>query len=326
MFIALFSCLILFADVACASSSNDLWTSEEQNQETTVMDLPVTVKESVFVDGEHILLGDIFAGVSEKEAKIKLAKAPALGQNAVLTAAWLNEAAKKNGLDFKASENDKVTVERNAKELTADDIAVFLREALADKNFPEDGEIVFNRKTLHYLVPKSEKNPVSFENPEYDPDTARVSGTLIISYDGKQHAKTPVSGKAVFYVEVPSAAGFLSAGDILQEKDIVMKKIPFEQKGENHADLKSLVGKQLKRAVRAGQTLETSNVRAAVVIEKGKLINLLYEQGGLSLKMQGKSLENGAVGEVVRFQNPQSKTIVEGEIIDAQTARVIGKK
>lgn len=328
MFSAVFIAFLISVCPARAQSSDDLWAPESNEKNAPAqMSLPVTLNRDVTVEGEYILLGDVFGGVSDDLAKSRLAPAPALNRSVVLDGAWLNNAAKTNGLNFKAQAGDRVFVTRNARFVEEKEIADALKAALEKDGFPKEAEIELNRRApLRFAVPEYEKSPLSFTNAVYDAQTGAVSGKMTVSYDGRERERPFITGKAVFYVEVPSAARMLTAGEVLQSGDIEMKKIRFEQSTEKPVKAEDLIGKQVRRGTRAGQTLTSADVRDFVAVPKGKIIELIYTKAGLSLKMKAKALENGAIGQTIRFQNQQSKNIVEAEIIDSESAKITGKK
>lgn len=328
MFAAFFIAFLISVPPAFAQGADDLWAPESNERTASAqMSLPVTLNRDVTVEGEYILLGDVFGGVTDDLAKNRLAPAPALNRSVVLDGAWLNNAARTNGLNFKAQAGDRVFITRNARFVEEKEIADALKESLKKDGFPKEAEIELNRRApLRFAVPEYEKSPVSFTNAVYDAQTGAVSGKMAIAYDGKERDRAYVTGKAVFYIEVPCAARTLAAGEVLEESDIEMKKIRFEQNTEKPVDIKELTGKQVRRGTRAGQTLTLADVRDFVAVPKGKIIELIYTKAGLSLKMKAKALENGAIGQTIRFQNQQSKNTVEAEIINSETAKITGKK
>lgn len=70
--------------------------------------------------------------------------------------------------------------------------------------------------------------------------------------------------------------------------------------------------------------LEIGDVRAPVLVTKGSLITMVVQTPTMTLTSKGKAMDNGAMGEAVRIQNSQSKTVVEGEVVSAGTVRIAG--
>lgn len=52
-----------------------------------------------------------------------------------------------------------------------------------------------------------------------------------------------------------------------------------------------------------------SRTIADAVIRRGESVNLVYQAPGMSLNMRARALEDGAIGQSVRFQNVSNRTI-----------------
>ena len=105
-----------------------------------------------------------------------------------------------------------------------------------------------------------------------------------------------------------------------------MKKTPQERaRRQKNTPLSELVGKEIKRTVRAGQVLDDSDVRIRPMITKGKAVTLSFIKGGIMLSAQGKALENGGLGDTVRVMNTQSKSVVTGTVTSPDTVAINGR-
>ncbi|WP_172649475.1 flagellar basal body P-ring formation chaperone FlgA [Thiolapillus brandeum] len=75
-----------------------------------------------------------------------------------------------------------------------------------------------------------------------------------------------------------------------------------------------LIGMKLKRNMSAGQPLTPATVKAQTVIKRGQQVMLISGSQGVSVRMQGKALSKGALGDLIRVRNLSSKHIVEGTV------------
>ena len=66
-----------------------------------------------------------------------------------------------------------------------------------------------------------------------------------------------------------------------------------------------------KRPLRAGATVSARDVSAPQVIKSGDLITVTYEDGGISLVLQGKAMAAAGLGETLAVQNIASKKIIQ---------------
>lgn len=81
-------------------------------------------------------------------------------------------------------------------------------------------------------------------------------------------------------------------------------------------------GKELTRAVPAGQVLTPSLLRAPLVVRRGDRVTLQARIGGLDVSMQGEALSDGAQGQRLRVRALNSKRVVEGQLISANVVKV----
>ena len=61
------------------------------------------------------------------------------------------------------------------------------------------------------------------------------------------------------------------------------------------------------------------------MVTKGKTVTLSFVKGGSMLSAQGKSLENGGLGDTVRVLNTQSKSVVQGTVAGPETIVINGR-
>lgn len=320
-FVFFFAFLVISFSGQPASADDFLWGNEDKDND--IFSLPVTLKKSGEVM-EKITLGDIFSGLEKETADKKIANAPACGQEVVLQASWLNNVAKKSGLNWHSDGDEKLILTRACKEFTHKDILKAFQKALREQHLPENAEITLNQQNLHLKAPKEVRSDILIKDAVYQPANASVSGTVVLMENDVETDKKALSGKIVLFFEVPVATRPLGKGEIITENDILVQKMKNDEIAlTKRITPTDLIGKEVRRAIRAGDIIDSSLVRNQVIVEKGQTVDMHYVKGGLSLKTQGKSLDSGALNDTVRIQNLQSKTILEGVVIDKNTVSVI---
>ncbi|WP_425995887.1 flagellar basal body P-ring formation chaperone FlgA [Caulobacter sp. DWR1-3-2b1] len=111
-------------------------------------------------------------------------------------------------------------------------------------------------------------------------------------------------------VEVLAYARSLSAGEIVQPQDLIWVKMAASP-SDAPQDADALIGMSAKRPLREGAAASLRDVSAAQVIKNGDIITVTYENGGITLALQGKAMTAAAAGEVVSVQNTLSKKIIQ---------------
>ncbi|WP_395674608.1 flagellar basal body P-ring formation chaperone FlgA [Phenylobacterium sp.] len=115
-------------------------------------------------------------------------------------------------------------------------------------------------------------------------------------------------------VEVLTYARSLAAGEVVGPADVVWAKAAAAPT-DAPADADQVIGLAAKRPLRAGAPVSARDVAAAQAIKAGEVITVAYEDGGISLALQGKALSGGAAGDQINVQNTLSKKIVQAVVV-----------
>ena len=117
------------------------------------------------------------------------------------------------------------------------------------------------------------------------------------------------------YKNVVVAAKPLSRGDLLTESDIKQIKYDMSLLPAGYIVEPTYgLGMELKRRVSHGTPLTTSMIRKPKIIKRGQQVSIVARAGSMEVRMSGKALSNGAVGERVRVLNVKSKKKLEGTV------------
>lgn len=111
-------------------------------------------------------------------------------------------------------------------------------------------------------------------------------------------------------VEVLAYARSLAAGEIVQPQDLVWVKMAGAP-ADAPRDADAIIGLATKRPLREGAAVQARDVGAAQVIKSGDLVTVTYDDGGISLSLQGKAMAAAATGDVFAVQNTLSKKIIQ---------------
>ncbi|ATC31426.1 flagella basal body P-ring formation protein FlgA [Caulobacter vibrioides] len=149
-------------------------------------------------------------------------------------------------------------------------------------------------------------------------DNGGVSSTATA---GAQLAGARLAGAARANVEVLAYARSLSAGEIVQPEDLIWVKMAGAP-ADAPRDADAVIGLAAKRPLREGAPVAMKDVAAAQVIKAGDLITITYEDGGISLSLQGKAIGGAAAGDVFAVQNTLSKKVIQAVAIGPGVAAV----
>ncbi|AVD88267.1 flagellar basal body P-ring formation chaperone FlgA [Pseudomonas sp. SWI44] len=109
----------------------------------------------------------------------------------------------------------------------------------------------------------------------------------------------------------------IDAGEVIQAQMLISQRGPLEELPKGSALSSSeLVGRQAARGVAKGSVVALKAVRERWLVEREKRVSLRALGAGFSLTRDGKALDNGSLGNTVRFKSS------DGRMLNAQ---VVGK-
>ena len=114
-------------------------------------------------------------------------------------------------------------------------------------------------------------------------------------------------------VEVLTYARSLAVGELVQPQDLVWTKVAAAP-ADAPSDADQVIGLAARRPLRSGAVAALRDVSAPQVVKAGDLVTVSYEDGGISLVLQGKALAAGAMGEPLAVQNTNSKKTIQAVI------------
>lgn len=139
-------------------------------------------------------------------------------------------------------------------------------------------------------------------------DWANAEGFRRIVVGSAASAAAPAAARG--NVEVLTYARSLSAGEIVQPQDLIWgKAVAAPNDAPNDAE--AIIGLAARRPLRAGAAVSARDVSAPQVIKSGDLISITYEDGGISLVLQGKAMAAAGLGERLPVMNTASKKIIQ---------------
>jgi flagella basal body P-ring formation protein FlgA len=131
------------------------------------------------------------------------------------------------------------------------------------------------------------------------------------------YASVRASGKVV------KTKRSFSKNHVLGEGDLYVSKMDINKMPKGSiSDPSAIVGKPLKRSVRANGVILDRMVEMSPVVARGKRVLLLIEGRGMSITAAGVTREKGEVGTTVRAINLSTKKEVTGVLINEETLKV----
>ncbi|WP_020594226.1 flagellar basal body P-ring formation chaperone FlgA [Kiloniella laminariae] len=283
----------------------------------------VNLNRDIVVEGDIVYLSDIFSGLKE-EQNTAIAHAPELGKNVDLDARWLWALAQKHDVNWQPNSRfDTTSVSRAGQKIDADQIKNSVEVALLEQGLADGHQIEFDLKDRALEIPAEVEPSLRVESINYREGQSRFSAQIVIPAEGRPVITKVVSGYLIKVVNVPVLNRRLSKGDIIRDHDINWITLKSTKLSKNAiTDLESLIGMTPKHSIKPESVIRTNDLDTPKAVNKNSLVTIQLNSGPLVLRTQGRALDSGAMGDVIRILNTQSNTIVNGTVTGEGLATV----
>ena len=285
---------------------------------------PIALRDMVSITGDVIYLGDLFTNIDRDLADRVVSYAPEPGRKATFGAQWLYRVARYFKLDWKPRTaraqavvtRESIVIERQQIEET---IMMHLVEQGVD---PEMDAELANRNIRLYL-PVTSVPDISIDNLKYDERTRRFTVSISAPANSSVAKHYRLTGRIYQMADVPVLVRQVSSREVIAESDVEWQRMRSDRiSNDTILDPVDLIGKSPKRGIRQGVSIRLSEVAAPIVVKDKSLVTIIFQHPFMTLTAKGRALQSGAVGDVIRITNVQSKVIVDAEIIGSGKAVV----
>ena len=288
-------------------------------------DAPIIVlRKAVVLEGPVVRLGDLFDGLGEDAAR-EIARAPAPGRQVELDARWLAAVARGYGVAWKPSSAfDSMVVSRASQVVDGERIRSAVLDAMAARGLTGDIEVELDNPSLSLHLPLEAAPSLTLTGLRIDRASGRFSGTVAAPAEGPVLARATVTGSVLRMTEVPVLNRRLVPGEVIGAADVAWRRLRADRIASNVVvDPSKIIGMSPRRAIRPDEVIRATNLREPVMVPKNSLVIVMLETDRMVLTAQGRALQDGASGDVIRVMNTKSNTVINGIVSQAGTVRVL---
>lgn len=118
-------------------------------------------------------------------------------------------------------------------------------------------------------------------------------------------AATAAEGQTLVAARTLRAQTVLAPGDVLPGPATVAGAL---------ADAGTAIGRETRVILYAGQPIRPGDLGPPALIERNQRVTLVFRQGLLEIVAEGRALDRGGAGEIVRVMNLDSRNTLTGEV------------
>jgi flagella basal body P-ring formation protein FlgA len=286
--------------------------------------VPLQLRGEVTVEARIVTLGDLFAGAVPGGER-PVVEAPAPGESYRLDANWLAQLAATFNLPWRPSSSfDEVRVTRAGRRIEPGVVRQAIEAALADRGLAGDIGIDIDGGIPVLAVSVGGDPTIAIESLAYEPASGRFTAALVAPAFGRPETTRTVSGRAYALADIPVLSHRMTPGDTITDADLAWITMPADRIAATVViDAEDLIGKTPRRPIRQETPIRVTDLATAVAVIKGSLIMIALQTPNMQLSVQGRALQNGAIGETVRVMNTTSNRTVEAVVISPTEVAVL---
>lgn len=284
------------------------------------------IPAKVTVKAESPTLGDIaiiktsyaeFEDVTKKLAGIKLGVSLRPKAHNELRGEQILSLISKEGIPLEAfgySIPVSVDIERDGVSLTKEEVLTALKD-----EFSNNPNLDIQVKGLDW--DSDQVLPAKASKIQAEILGAAVGGKMPVRISAFNNSDLSARFLATAIVDdwkaVPIVRGRLDKGSVIRNEDVQIIRANLASLPQDITlNVGEVVGRRAIRSLQSGEAIRKSDIDMPPVIEKGKVVSMIFSSGGFTAKATGIALEDGREGDKIELKNDRSQKVVKGKILN----------
>ena len=214
-----------------------------------------------------------------------------------------------------ASEKQTITVEEIKKSATE-----FLLHTLPWEKEKVEIDIYYQGGKI--TIPAGEKLLI-YKGRGGSKKVGRIPITLEIQVDGIFQKRIGINSRVMVFQKVVKTTRQIKRGEIFTTDNIHLETIKTERYlGNTIKNLEDALGYEAVSYLPNGRSLLQRSMKKPALGSKGEKIMILAEKNGMKITTPGILREDGYENTMVQVLNIESKKIIYGRLVDANTVKV----
>lgn len=130
--------------------------------------------------------------------------------------------------------------------------------------------------------------------------------------------------KAAIFRTIPTLKNSVERGQLVSAADLSLEKRDITRARRGYfSSIDQVVGKIAKRNLRPGDVVTSTMVKVPHQVKRGNKVTIVATAGNISVRMTGKALSNGTLGQRIQVLNTRSEREVEGIVVGPSLVKVV---
>ena len=165
---------------------------------------------------------------------------------------------------------------------------------------------------------------VEIDDLSYKANSLQWTAQMKIFAEEKLLQHHDLAGRFVELVPVPVLTKRLGSDDVITDTDIVWKDVPEDRlRKDTIIEAETLLGMSPRRVISQNRPIRSREITRPTLVEKGKLVQVHFYQGGMHIRTLAEAREDGALGDVIRVRNVDSGSVLQAKVTSSTNTEVL---
>lgn len=276
------------------------------------------------VASDVVTLGDVFKDLpSGADAAYVLAPAPGFGRTLTLNAADLTRISNAFNLGWMADAYAQTVVRRDAHFIDNSQIASAVADKIEESLNGQKFDVETADSSLSLQLPPNLPATMAVTKLKFDLAKGDFRAVLVAPSEDNPQIRREFTGRLFALTSVPILSRSLRSGDVISADDIQYVDMrTADVAAATVVDPERLIGQTPRRAIAAMKPVSANDIELPTVVKKGGTVTMTLSTGAIQLTAEGRALQDGSVGDVVRVINTSSNQTVEARVTGDRTVAV----
>jgi len=237
----------------------------------------------------------------------------------------LLDSYKINSSDVKLDIPDRIVVRRETTQITQELIEDIFKKFVFE-NSPWKREDINIQRVRFSGIPLIPTGKMTYEvtvSPK-ERFIGNVTATIDFYVNGEKARTLNVVGKAEVFGNAYLASHPMKQNQMIAAADLEVQKINLTEVADRFATrLDQVENRRVLRNIGLHQPLELKDLDKPLVLKRGDMVKIVYDQPGLSVTAKGQVNADGSVGDTLAVTNITSQKKIFCKVLDAQTVRAV---
>ncbi|MGC9964847.1 MAG: flagellar basal body P-ring formation chaperone FlgA [Syntrophobacteraceae bacterium] len=230
-----------------------------------------------------------------------------------------------NSSEVKFDIPDRIVVRRESTQITQEQVEEIFKKFVLENSPWKNEEI--NIQRVHFSgLPSIPTGKMTYEvtvSPK-ERFIGNVTATIDFYVNGEKARTLNVVGKAEVFGNAYLASHPMKQNQMIAAADLEVQKINLTEVADRFATrLDQVENRRVLRNIGLHQPLELKDLDKPLVLKRGDMVKIVYDQPGLSVTAKGQVNADGSVGDTLAVTNITSQKKIFCKVLDAQTVRAV---